>query len=124
VELLGQICLGLFHRTPIDNSSLNGLVGIKKWNLNLIDNQLQEQENMDPYAIFVYGIRSPYSKESYFRLLRIFFTAIDLGKGKTFDERCNSFIHKQDRILTGHLVISLDSCIFKKKEVKRRSQQQ
>lgn len=49
---------------------------------------------MDPYTMFVYGIRSPYTKESYFRRLRIFFNTIDLCKGKTFEERCNSFAHK------------------------------
>jgi hypothetical protein len=36
--------------------------------------QLQE-EDMDPYTLFVYGIRSPYTKESYLR-------------------RCNSFVYK------------------------------
>ena len=36
----------------------------------MIDYQLKEQENMDPYSIFAYGIRSPYTKESYFRRLR------------------------------------------------------
>jgi hypothetical protein len=60
----------------------------------LIDYQIQEQENMDPYTMFVYGIRSPYTKESYFRRLHTFFDAMDLGKGKTFEERCNSFAHK------------------------------
>jgi hypothetical protein len=49
---------------------------------------------MDPYTMFVYGIRSPYTKESYFRRLHTFFDAMDLGKGKTFEERCNSFAHK------------------------------
>jgi hypothetical protein len=44
--------------------------------------------------MFVYGIRSPYTKESYFRRLRIFFDSIDFGKGKPFEERCNSFAHK------------------------------
>ena len=60
----------------------------------MIDHQIQEQENMDPYTLFVYGIRSPYTKESYFRRLRSFFNTINLDKGKTFEERCNSFAHK------------------------------
>lgn len=62
--------------------------------MNLIDYPLGEQENMDPYSMFVYGIRSPYTKESCFRRLRIFFDSIDFGKGKPFEERCNSFAHK------------------------------
>jgi ABC-type dipeptide/oligopeptide/nickel transport system ATPase component len=55
--------------------------------------QLQ-QENVDPYTLFVYGIRSPYTKESYFRRLRGFFDAINLEKGITFEERCNTFAYK------------------------------
>jgi hypothetical protein len=60
----------------------------------LIDYPLGEQENIDPYTAFVYGIRSPYTKESYFRRLRGFFDAINLGKGKTLEERCDIFVHK------------------------------
>jgi hypothetical protein len=54
----------------------------------------QENLDMDPYTTFVYGIRSPYTKESYCRRLRGFFDAINLGKGKPLEERCNSFVHK------------------------------
>lgn len=49
---------------------------------------------MDPYATFVYGIRSPYTEESYCRRLRGFFDAVNLGKDKTFGERCNIFVQK------------------------------
>ena len=49
---------------------------------------------MDPYTAFVYGIRSPYTKESNLRRLRGFFDAINLDKGKTLEERCNIFVHK------------------------------
>ncbi len=64
------------------------------------DYQLQEedeeeqQENVDPYTLFVYGIRSPYTKESYFRRLRGFFDAVNLDKDTTFKERCNTFVFK------------------------------
>jgi hypothetical protein len=64
----------------------------------LIEYQIQEegdqQENISPYTLFVYGITSPYTKESYFRRLRTFFDAINLAEGTTFEERCNSFVHK------------------------------
>jgi hypothetical protein len=60
----------------------------------VINDLLGEQENMDPYTTFVYGIRSPYTKESYLRRLRGFFDGIDLGRDKTFQERCNIFVHK------------------------------
>ncbi len=46
------------------------------------------------YTTFVYGIRSPYTKDSYCRRLRGFFDAINLGKGNTLGERCNIFAHK------------------------------
>jgi hypothetical protein len=54
----------------------------------------QLQEKVDPYTLFVYGIRSPYTKESYFRRLRGFFDAINLDKDTTFRERCKTFVHK------------------------------
>jgi integrase len=54
----------------------------------------QLQGKVDPYTLFVYGIRSPYTKESYFRRLRGFFDAINLDKDTTFRERCNTFVHK------------------------------
>ena len=51
--------------------------------------------DMDPYTTFVYGIRSPYTKESYCGRLRGgFFDAINLRKDKTLNEHCNSFVHK------------------------------
>jgi hypothetical protein len=54
----------------------------------------QENTDMDPYTTFVYGIRSPYTKDSCCRRLRGFFDAINLGKGNTLGERCNIFVHK------------------------------
>jgi hypothetical protein len=43
--------------------------------------------------MFEYSIRSPHTKESYFRRLRRFFDAISL-EGPTFESRCNSFAEK------------------------------
>lgn len=54
----------------------------------------EQQDNVEPYTLFVYGIRSPYTKESYFRRLGNFFDAINLAKGTTFKERCNTFAYK------------------------------
>jgi mannosyltransferase OCH1-like enzyme len=65
----------------------------KKWNQSLSEFDLQE-ENVDPYTLFVYGIRSPNTKESYFRRLRGFFDAVNLDNGSTFKERCNTFVFK------------------------------
>ena len=61
------------------------------------EEEKQEQlrrENVDPHTLFVYGIRSRYTKESYFRRLRGFFDAINLDKGTTFQKRCNTFVYK------------------------------
>jgi hypothetical protein len=52
-----------------------------------------KETQFDPYIIFEYSIRSPYTKESYFRRLRRFFDAISLG-GTTFESRCNFFAEK------------------------------
>lgn len=55
--------------------------------------QLEEQQQeteADPYTLFVFSLRSPYTKETYFRRLRRFFDAISLD-GPTFESRCNSF---------------------------------
>ena len=58
-------------------------------------NQLEEQPIVDanPYVIFSYSIRSPYTKETYFRRLKRFFDAVSIN-GSTFEERCNFFVEK------------------------------
>ena len=53
-----------------------------------------KSEDMDPYTMFVYPIRSPCTKESYFRRLRRFFGAIELCKGMRMEQRCNTFAYK------------------------------
>jgi len=55
--------------------------------------ELQKETQADPYIIFEYSIRSPHTKESYFRRLRRFFDAISL-EGPTFESRCNFFAEK------------------------------
>ena len=59
--------------------------------------ELQKETQVDPYILFEYSIRSPHTKESYFRKLRRFFDAISL-EGITFESRCNLFAErgKQD----------------------------
>jgi integrase len=46
-----------------------------------------------PYVIFSYSIRSPSTKETYFRRLRLFFDAVSIN-GSTFEDRCNLFAEK------------------------------
>ena len=47
--------------------------------------------------MFVYAIRSPYTKESYFRRLRRFFDTINFCKGEPLDKRCNTFAYSGRR---------------------------
>ena len=49
---------------------------------------------MDPYSMFVYAIRSPYTKESYLRRLRRFFDSINFCEGEPLDKRCNTFAYR------------------------------
>jgi hypothetical protein len=60
----------------------------------LIEYQDQKGEDMDPYTMFIYAIRSPYTKESYFRRLRRFFDAIELCNGMRMEKRCNTFAYR------------------------------
>ena len=55
--------------------------------------ELQKETEPNPHILFEYSIRSPYTKESYFRRLRRFFDAISL-RGTTFESRCNLFAEK------------------------------
>lgn len=86
------------------------------------EEEQQQEENVDPYTLFVYGIRSPCTKESYFRRLRGFFDAINLAKGATFEERCNTFAYKGRS--NSNWAILLDSCTIKRKELRKRTSQQ
>jgi hypothetical protein len=58
------------------------------------EQQKQQEEFTDPYSVFVYAIRSPNTKESYFRRLRRFFDIISFCKGETMDKRCNAFAYR------------------------------
>ena len=60
----------------------------------MIDHQVQNEEFIDPYSMFVYAIRSPYTKESSFRRLRRFFDAINLFEGESLDKRCNTLVYR------------------------------
>jgi hypothetical protein len=55
--------------------------------------ELQKETELDPFVLFEYSIRSPYTKESYFRRLKRFFDAVSLQE-TTFENRCNFFAEK------------------------------
>jgi hypothetical protein len=65
--------------------------------------------------MFVYAIRSPYTKESYFRRLRRFFDAIELCKGMGMEERCNTFAYRA-RTDYNWAFSNIDSYNHRKKE--------
>jgi hypothetical protein len=72
----------------------------------------------DPYTLFVYALRSPYTKETYFRRLRRLFDAIHLD-GPTFESRCNSFAKKEETTLHGLSVVFSDLFTLRKKGRKK-----
>ena len=45
----------------------------------------------DAYSLFLYGIRSPVTRDYYLRRLRIFFNHIKLLPNETMDKRCQYF---------------------------------
>jgi hypothetical protein len=49
--------------------------------LKLTQLEQQTESRLDPYTIFVYALRSSYTKETYFRRLRTLFDFIDLNPG-------------------------------------------
>ena len=52
-----------------------------------------------PCFMFSYSIRSPYTKETYFRRVRRFFDDVPID-GITFEERCNKFAEKGKKDLS------------------------
>ena len=48
---------------------------------------------IEPFIIFDYSIRSPQTKDAYFRRLQTFF-AYSKIEGKTFRDKCNRFAEK------------------------------
>jgi hypothetical protein len=47
----------------------------------------------DPYAMFIFAMNAPQTREKYVTRLERFFDFIDLP-GSTIEERCNSFAKK------------------------------
>ena len=82
--------------------------------------QGQEGEFIDPYNMFVYAIRSPYTKESYFRRLRRFFDAINFCEGETMDKRCNTFAYRGKNESNWALCNILKFLHFQKERVEKK----
>lgn len=48
-------------------------------------------EDKNAYSLFLYGVRSPVTRDYYLRRLRIFFNHINLLPDDTMDKRCQFF---------------------------------
>ena len=70
--------------------------------------------------MFVYAIRSPYTKDSYFRRLRRFFDVINFCEGETMDKRCNSFAIRGRNETNWVFNNILKFLYFQKKRVERK----
>jgi len=68
--------------------------------------QLEEQQESEAsaYFMFAYSIRSPYTKEIYFRRLRRFFDAVSTD-GCPFEDRFNLFAEKGKTKILSRLLI-------------------
>ncbi len=53
--------------------------------------EYQVQDDNNAYSLFLYGVRSPVTRDYYLRRLRIFFNLINLLPGETMDKRCQFF---------------------------------
>lgn len=55
--------------------------------------QIQEQEDIEnnAYSLFLYGVRSPVTRDYYLRRLHIFFNYIKLLPDDTMEKRCEFF---------------------------------
>jgi hypothetical protein len=51
----------------------------------------ENDENNNAYSLFLYGIRSPVTRDYYLRRLRIFFNYIKLLPDETMEKRCKIF---------------------------------
>ena len=81
--------------------------------------ELQKETAADPYILFEYTIRSPYTKESYFRRLRRFFNAISL-EGPTFESNCNLFAKRGQQDPNWAFNSILKFVLAEKERVERR----
>ena len=53
------------------------------------------QKESDAYSLYLYGMRSPVTRDTYLRRLRIFFNHIQLlSNGEPMNVRCNLFVDK------------------------------
>jgi hypothetical protein len=59
---------------------------ISQWNPDK-----HENDENNPYSLFLYGVRSPVTRDYYLRRLRIFFNYVKILPGETMEKRCDFF---------------------------------
>ncbi len=75
----------------------------------------------DAYSLFVYAIRSPTTKDTYLRRLRIFFNHIRLlSLNEPMETRCNLFADKGRSDSKWALIKIIEFLQFQKDRVERR----
>jgi hypothetical protein len=63
--------------------------------LKQIEKHQEKEDNNDAYSLYVYAIRSPVTRDTHLRRLRIFFNHIQiLSTDQPMDIRCNIFAQK------------------------------
>ena len=69
---------------------------MKRWEIEISSNHQEELRKdiaLDPYAMFLYALDSPVTRERYSTRLRYFFSKIGLA-GQPMEELCRAFVEK------------------------------
>ena len=83
---------------------------------------MQKEQKVDEssaYSLFVYGIRSPLTRDYYVRRLRIFFNHINLLPDGTMEVGVIFSLYRELRIQIGHLTLLLNFLQFQKERVQK-----
>jgi hypothetical protein len=75
--------------------------------------------SIEPFIIFDYSIRSPQTKDSYFRRLRTFFEYSKI-QGETFRDKCNIFANKGQENPSWAFKLTLEFLQMQRQRVERK----
>lgn len=78
-----------------------------------------DDHNIEPYVLFNYSIRSPQTKDSYFRRLRTFFEYAKI-EGNSFREKCNNFVEWGHQYPNQAVKLIFEFLQFQKQRVERK----
>ncbi len=83
------------------------------------DDSDNKNNDIEPFIMFDYSIRSPQTKDSYFRRLRTFFEYSNI-EGDTFRDKCNTFSKKGQEISNWALKLIVEFLQMQKLRVERK----